>query len=140
MSSEEDYWEGEFPPEDPSDEPVYVSGVYPTLKRERQALQNISKAAKKDPMIAMKESQENLVRLCVRQIGDESVNYGDLRGSKLEEYLDAHQLYMLTELFDTWQTPQQSRVEGFLDSVRTKSRTSSTKTIRSSSVEDSPDF
>ena len=139
MSSEEEYWEGEFPPEDPGGEPIYVSGVYPNLKRERMALQSISKAAKKDPMIAMKESQENLIRICVRQIGDETVNYADLRDSRLEDYLDSHQLYMLTELFDTWQTPQQARVEGFLDSVRTKSKASSTKTNLRSSVADSPE-
>lgn len=116
----EEQWEAEFP------DGTYVAGVQPTMLLERRALQLVSKSAKRDPLLAMKESQENMIRLCVRQIGDESVNYQDLRGSGLEKHLGPKQIYMLTELFDSWQTPEQAEVEVFLDSAKMKSATSST--------------
>lgn len=125
MANEEEYWEATFP------SGKTVAGVYPSLKIERQALQTVSKSAKKDPLIAMKESQENLIRLCVKEVDGQSVNYADMRGAKLEEQFDPKELYMLTELFESWQTPEASEVESFLGSAKMRA-TSSTKTSSTS--------
>lgn len=120
----DEIWHGWMPvhPKYPGLGLVYIEGVYPDTTLTRKALQLVPKNLRKDPMLAIKESQENLMRLCIRRVGPKGkirdVNFNEVRGKGLDRLLNTKQIAFITELFDRMTTPDEVEMETFLSSVR----------------------
>jgi len=122
LEDDENVWCGFMPPKKEDGPAIYIEGVYPNTAITRQALQLVEKKLRRDPLLAMKEAQENLLRLCVKVIGDDDVKYTDLRGRGLDRFLDSKQMHFVTEFFDRLTTPDDAEVESFLATVQTGRR------------------
>jgi hypothetical protein len=123
VAPDENSWHGFMPPENEGDPGIYIEGVYPNTQLTRQAMESVPKKARRDPLIGLKEAQENLLRICIKVIGDEPVSFSSLRGRGLDKVLSAKQMHFVTELFDRLTTPDEADVEDFLSTVKTGRRT-----------------
>lgn len=117
-------WCGWIPPDETrgETEPLYIEGILPNTTLTRQSLDALPKRMRRDPMIGLKEAQENLLRLCIKRIGDDAVAFKDLRGVKIDSYLTPKQMHYVTELFESLTTPDEADVEDFLSTVETGKR------------------
>jgi hypothetical protein len=115
-------WHGYMPPIMKGGKPIYIEGVYPNTQLTRQALEAVRKKDRREPLIGLKEGQENLIRLCVKKIGTQSVTFGDLRGKGLDKYLTSKQMHFVIEMFDRFTTPDEADVEDFMSTVQTGRR------------------
>ena len=122
LEDDPNVWCGYMPPKEDGGEAIYIEGVFPNTALTRQALQLVEKKLRREPLIAMKEAQENLLRLCVKVIGDQDLKYTDMRGRGLDKYLDSKQMHFVTEFFDRLTTPEDTEVESFLGTVQTGRR------------------
>lgn len=111
-------WHGFMPPAEEGGEPIYIEGIYPNTQLTRQAMEAVPKKLRRDPLIGLKESQENLLRMCIKRVGDAEVTFTKLRGRGLDRYLDAKQMHLVTEYFDRLTTPEEVDVESFLSTVK----------------------
>lgn len=112
------FWSGWMPPDEDGGDPKYIEGVNPNTVITRQALEMVPKKLQRNPLIATKEAQENMIRICIRQIGDEKVEYRDLRGEGLDKRLSQKQMHFVIALFDRMVSPEEAEVEDFLSTVK----------------------
>lgn len=117
-------WHGFMPPTEKGGAAVYIEGVLPNTQLTRQAMEAVPKKTRRDPLIGLKEAQENLIRLCIRKIGKDELSFSLLRGRGLDRYLSAKQMHFVTEYFDRLTTPDDTDVESFLATCRTGKRKS----------------
>ena len=66
----------------------------------------------------MKESSENLLRLCITRIDNNKVSHVDLRGEKLDDHLSPKQQKMVAEYFDRLTSATDDEIEAFLKMTR----------------------
>ena len=111
-------WHGWLPPAERGGEPIYIEGVLPNTVLTRRAMEAVPKKLRRDPLIGLKESQENLLRICIRKIGDAEVGFRTLQGMGLDKFFTPKQLHFVAEYFETLTTPDQVEVESFLATVR----------------------
>lgn len=121
---DEDYWHGWIPPDETLEEtePTYIEGIYPNTQLSRRAMEAVPKRARRDPLIGMKESQENLLRICITRIGNDRVGFKDLRGKGLDKFLSQKQMHYVVEYFDRLTTPEEADVHDFLSTIQTGRR------------------
>ena len=111
-------WCGYMPPKHRGGPAIYIEGVMPSTRHTRQAMELVPNKMKRDALLGLKEAQENLLRICIRQIGPKTVGLNDLRGTGLDKHLTAKQMHFVTSLFDRMTTPDQADTEDFLSTVR----------------------
>jgi hypothetical protein len=119
---DENSWHGFMPPTEEGGPAIYIEGLYPNTQLTRQAMEAVPKKARRDALIGLKESQENLLRICIKKIGDKTVGFADLRGRGLDRFLSAKQMHFVVELFAKLTTPDEADVEDFLSTVKTGRR------------------
>ena len=111
-------WYSHLPSDDQGDldwhDLVPIEGKLPTTSLTRKAHQLVPKRMKKDPYLALKEAQENLLRLCITKIGDHVVTAKELRGAGLDEYLTYKQQMMVGEFFTRLTAATEDEVDAFL--------------------------
>ena len=62
----------------------------------------------------MSVAQGIQLRFCLKNIGGKEVNYLDLEGSKLWDYIDMYEFSLLVRALDTLTSPRKTEVEDFL--------------------------
>jgi|GEM_PF-4126534 len=95
-----------------------IEGKLPTTTLSRRAMMLVSKKLKNEPLLAMKESSENLLRLCITRIDNNKVSHVDLRGEKLDDHLSPKQQKMVAEYFDRLTSATDDEIEAFLKMTR----------------------
>tara|TARA_Y100000310_G_C20566288_1_gene755661 strand:+ start:640 stop:1176 length:537 start_codon:yes stop_codon:yes gene_type:complete len=100
------------------DDLFLIEGKLPTTTLSRRAMMLVSKKLKKEPFLAMKESTENLLRLCINRIDGNRVSHVDLRGEGLDTHLSPKQQQMVGEYFNRLTSATEDEVEAFLKMTR----------------------
>lgn len=112
-------WHGWLPPAPGTKDPIYIEGIFPNTVLTRRAMELVPKKLRKDPLIGLKESQENLLRICIRQIGTREVTYRELQGKGLDRLLTTKQMHFVAEHFERITMPEEAEVNAFLATIRT---------------------
>jgi len=93
-----------------------VSGELPGSKIVRRAKEQVPEDA--TPALAAKEFQENLLRNAVDQIDEQEVSYGQLRGTKLDDWFSPKEQHILITALSDEMTPNDEETQGFLETVQ----------------------
>ena len=118
FEDEAGYWSAYLPPED-GGEPLYIEGLVPNTVLTRRAMEEVpAKMQSTKALLAIKESQENLIRHCIKMIGDSKVTSSNLRGRGLDKYLSQKQMHHVAELIQGMVTPKEQEVHDFLLTVQ----------------------
>lgn len=97
---------------------IYIGGQLPNTTLSRRAMMLVPKKMKKDALLALKESRDNLLRLCITHIGDKRLNHTDLRGDKLDRHLSYKQQQLIAAYFEQLTDASEDEVEAFLAMTR----------------------
>jgi len=96
-----------------------IKGVTPDVILTRRALSLVPRQQQEDLDVARQAAEEQLIALCVNEIGGESYSYERLRGSLMGRVLSPREQSLVQEVFNKIRSPTDAEREWALDHTDT---------------------